>query len=154
GYSVAVRRQDGEVRVIKDALLTVGEKWPAFKLPFLRGVGVLGQALTLGIKALKFSADEAIKEETDKKEAEKTTKVPESDKTSSWLMAGNLVLALGVNILLFVVLPLFLTREVQTRIGFHNSLIFNAVDGVFRVGMFIGFLAVVSRMRDMMRVFQ
>jgi uncharacterized protein YqhQ len=154
GYSVAVRRQDGEVRVIKDALLTVGEKWPAFKLPFLRGVGVLGQALTLGIKALKFSADEAIKEETDKKEAEQTTKAPESDKTSSWLMAGNLVLALGVNILLFVVLPLFLTREVQTRIGFHNSLIFNAVDGVFRVGMFIGFLAVVSRMRDMMRVFQ
>jgi uncharacterized protein YqhQ len=160
GYSVAVRRQDGEVRVIKDALLTVGEKWPAFKLPFLRGVGVLGQALSLGIKALKFSADEAIREEADKKDADKkeaaakAVKAAESDKTSSWLIAGNLVLALGVNILLFVVLPLFLTRVVQTRIGFQNSLLFNAVDGVFRVGMFVGFLAVVSRMRDMMRVFQ
>jgi uncharacterized protein YqhQ len=152
GYSVAVRRQDGDVRVIKDALLTVGEKWPAFKLPFLRGVGVLGQALSLGIKALKFSADEAIREETDKKEAAK--KLAEPEKTSSWLIAGNLVLALGVNILLFVVLPLFLTRVVQTRVGFQNSLLFNLVDGVFRVGMFIGFLAAVSRMRDMMRVFQ
>src|SRR5881296_3519117 len=62
GYSVAVRRQDGDVRVIKDALPTVGEKWKAFKLPILRGVGVLGQALVLGIKALRFSAEEAIAE--------------------------------------------------------------------------------------------
>src|SRR2546423_15619532 len=60
GYSVAVRRQDGTVRVIKDALKTVGEKWKMFKLPVLRGVGVLGQALGLGIKALRFSAEEAI----------------------------------------------------------------------------------------------
>jgi uncharacterized protein YqhQ len=44
GYSVAVRRQDGAIRVIKDVLQTAGEKWPIFKLPFLRGVGVLGQA--------------------------------------------------------------------------------------------------------------
>jgi uncharacterized protein YqhQ len=157
GYSVAVRRQDGGVRVIKDALLTVGEKWPAFKLPFLRGMGVLGQALSLGIKALKFSAEEAIREEGDKRNAvepERIQKAAAPEKTSSWLIAGNLVLALGVNILLFVVLPLFLTRVVQTRIGFQNSLLFNGIDGIFRVGMFIGFLAVVSRMRDMMRVFQ
>src|ERR1051325_5921122 len=68
GYSVAVRRQDGNVRVVKDALLTVGEKWKAFKLPILRGVGVLGQALVLGIKALQFSAEEALAEEGAKNE--------------------------------------------------------------------------------------
>jgi uncharacterized protein YqhQ len=49
GYSVAVRRQDGTIRVIKDVLKTAGEKWRIFKLPLLRGVGVLGQALSLGI---------------------------------------------------------------------------------------------------------
>src|SRR4051812_2249697 len=62
GYSVAVRRQDGTVRVMKDALATLSEKWKIFKVPFLRGIGVLGQALVLGIRALRFSAEEAITE--------------------------------------------------------------------------------------------
>src|SRR5258708_39337368 len=64
GYSVAVRRQDGTVRVMKDPLLAMGEKWKVFKTPIVRGVGVLGQALVLGIKALRFSAEEALAEET------------------------------------------------------------------------------------------
>src|SRR5437867_8305745 len=70
GYSVAVRRQDGTIRVMKDALLTLGEKWKILKTPILRGVGVLGQALVLGIRALRFSAEEALTEEG----APKTTK--------------------------------------------------------------------------------
>ena len=60
GYSVAVRRRDGTYRVVKEVLKTTGEKWKIFKLPIIRGVGVLGQALVLGIKALRFSADEAV----------------------------------------------------------------------------------------------
>src|SRR5437660_10563005 len=63
GYSVAVRRQDGNVRVIREVLKTVSEKWKVFKLPILRGIGVLAQALVLGIKALRFSAEEALAEE-------------------------------------------------------------------------------------------
>src|SRR5205814_4701648 len=63
GYSVAVRRQDGTVRVMKNALLSLGEKWKILKTPILRGVGVLGQALVLGIRALRFSLEEALTEE-------------------------------------------------------------------------------------------
>src|SRR5262252_7636337 len=70
GYSVAVRRQDGTVRVMKDVLLGLGQKWKFFKAPILRGVGVLGQALVLGIRALRFSAEEALAEEAVKKETE------------------------------------------------------------------------------------
>jgi len=150
GYSVAVRRQDGTVRVIKDLLQTVGEKWKLFKLPVLRGVGVLGQALVLGIKALRFSAEEALAED-----AEKDKKpVADPKKTSRWLIAGNLVLALGINVLMFVVLPLFMTRFVQTQTGFESSIAFNAVDGLFRVMVFVTFLFAVSLMNDMRRVFQ
>src|SRR5213079_2312789 len=68
GYSVAVRRQDGTVRVMKDALLALGEKWKIFKTPILRGVGVLAQALVLGVRALRFSAEEALTEEGAKNE--------------------------------------------------------------------------------------
>jgi uncharacterized protein YqhQ len=153
GYSVAVRRQDGGVRVIKDALLSAGEKWRIFKLPLLRGVGVLGQALSLGIKALKFSTEEAMKDVAEQKTGEGAT-ATKPEKTSSLMIAGSVVMALGVNILIFVALPLFLTRFIQTQIGFQSSLLFNGIDGVFRIGVFVAFLGLVSRMRDMNRVFQ
>lgn len=148
GYSVAVRRQDGTVKVMKNALATVGEKWRVFKLPILRGVGVLAQALVLGVRALRFSAEEALTEE-----APKTSKKNAAE-VSSWLIAGNLVLALGINVLLFVALPLFITRFMQTEIGFQSSIVFNAIDGVLRVAVFVTFLYSVSWMKDMNRVFQ
>jgi len=149
GYSVAVRRQDGTIRTMKDALLSLGEKWKLFKTPILRGVGVLGQALVLGIRALRFSAEEALSEEDAKREVSKNPA-----QVSSWLIAGNLVLALGINILLFVGLPLVMTRMVQTRIGFESSILFNGIDGILRVLVFVAFLYTVSWMKDMNRVFQ
>jgi uncharacterized protein YqhQ len=147
GYSVAVRRQDGSVRVIKDVLKTVGEKWPIFKLPVLRGMGVLAQALVLGIRALRFSAEEALAEEASPKKSG-------DEKISSWLIAGNLILALGMNIVLFVALPLLFTRLVQGQLGFESLLLFNGIDGLFRVLVFVTFLYSVSWMKDMNRVFQ
>jgi len=162
GYSVAVRRPDGSVGVVKDVLQTAGEKWRIFKLPIFRGVGVLGQAMVLGIKALRYSAEEALAAEDAKEVAQKKTETSAMGKSestkpspvSSWLIAGNLVLALGVNIVVFFVLPLFLTRYIQTNLGFQSPLLFSTIDGVFRVGMFVGFLLLISRMKDMNRVFQ
>jgi uncharacterized protein YqhQ len=162
GYSVAVRRPDGSVGIIKDVLQTAGEKWRIFKLPIFRGIGVLGQAMVLGIKALRYSAEEALAAEDSKDAAKQkpepvTAFMPASTKpspVSSWLIAGNLVLALGVNIVVFFVLPLFLTRYIQTSLGFQSALLFSSIDGVFRVGMFVSFLLLISRMNDMNRVFQ
>ena len=152
GYSVAVRRQDGTVRVMKDALLGLGQKWKVFKTPIVRGVGVLGQALVLGIRALRFSAEEALTEEAAMKDVHDPKKEP--PRVSSWLIAGNLVLALGINILLFVAAPLLITRLLQTQIGFQSSVLFNGIDGLFRVLVFVTFLYSVSWMKDMNRVFQ
>ena len=162
GYAVAVRRQDGSVRVIKDSLKTAGEKWRIFKLPVFRGVGVLGQALVLGIKALRFSAEEALRDIDASTAAEKAAEKPEQpeqedtkpEKLSSWLIAGNIVLALGVNVTLFIALPLLLTNFLQGRLGFESTLLFNAIDGVFRVATFVLFLLMVSWMKDMRRVFE
>jgi uncharacterized protein YqhQ len=152
GYSVAVRRQDGTIRVMKKALLGLGEKWKVLKAPVLRGVGVIGQALVLGIRSLRFSAEEALTEEGAKKQTE--VKQKDTSQVSSWLIAGNMVLALGVNILLFVALPLVITRLLQAKVGFQSSLLFNGIDGIFRVLVFVLFLYIVSWMKDMNRVFQ
>ena len=162
GYSVAVRRQDGSIRVIKESLKTPAEKHKLFKLPIFRGMGVLGQALVLGIKALRFSAEEAIQDveaseaKTEKAQAPKTEepKATKPEKLSSWLIAGNLVLALGVNIALFFALPLFLTNFLQSRLGFESSLLFSGIDGALRVATFVLFLLMISWMKDMRRVFE
>ena len=157
GYSVAVRRQDGSIRVIKQTLKSPGERRRIFKLPVFRGVGVLGQALVLGIKALRFSAEEAMREErssTESGDEKADTKAADPEKTSSWLIAGSLVLALGVNIAMLIALPLFLTSLVQTWLGFESNLLFNGIDGIFRVATFVSFLLMVSLMKDMRRVFE
>src|SRR5690349_18830504 len=149
GYSVAVRRQDGTVRIMKDVLATLSERWRIFKMPIVRGVGVLAQALVLGIRALRFSAEEALVEDAEQRETK-----TDATKVSSWLIAGNLVLALAVNITMFVALPLFMTRLLQTWTGFESSLLFNGIDGVMRVAVFVIFLSSVSLMKDMKRVFE
>ena len=59
-----------------------------------------------------------------------------------------------MNILLFIALPLLITRLLQTQIGFSSSLVFNGIDGLFRVLVFVIFLYSVSWMKDMNRVFQ
>src|SRR5215468_577231 len=112
GYSVAVRRPDGTVGIKKDALLAPGEKWKIFKMPVLRGIGVLGQALVLGIRSLQFSVEETLTEEKPK-QAEPAAK--SGSEVSSWLIAGSLIPALGINILLFIALPLLITRLVQNQ---------------------------------------
>jgi uncharacterized protein YqhQ len=149
GYSVAVRRQDGTVRVMKDLVLALSQKWKIFKAPIVRGVGVLGQALVLGIRALRFSTEEALAEESVKQDAKS-----DPAQVSSWMIGGSLVLALGINILIFIALPLVITRLIQAQTGFQSSLLFNGIDGLFRVLVFVIFLYSVSLMKDMNRVFQ
>src|SRR5215510_10897926 len=89
-----------------------------------------------------------------KKQIETKDTQKDPGQVSSWLIAGNLVLALGINVLLFVALPLFITRVLQSEIGFQSSILFNGIDGIFRVLVFVGFLYMVSWMKDMNRVFE
>lgn len=154
GYSVAVRRADGTVRTMKAVLKTVGEKWKLFRLPIFRGAGVLGQALVLGIRAVRFSADEAMEETP--KPGTQTGALKSSTKSAvpSWVIAGNLAVALGLNIVLFVVLPLYATRFIEARMGFESQILFNGVDGLLRVLVFLVFLSSMSLMKDMKRVFE
>jgi uncharacterized protein YqhQ len=154
GYSVAVRRQDGSVRVMKDGLLSLAEKWKVFKAPILRGVAVLGQALVLGIRALRFSVEEAITEEEAKQGSAKKDSKSDPSQVSSWLIAGSMIPALAFNIILLVVVPLLLTRFLQARLGFQSSLLFNGIDGLFRVLVFVTFLYTFSLMKDMRRVWE
>ena len=147
-YCVAVRKASGEIVTDEKAIAKVSEKYPIFKYPVLRGLGMLGQAMNLGYRALTFSAKAAMDDGT-AKEGEKPAEI------SSWMMTANLVFSLGFFIFLYKFVPLYLATQlgkvVPTLSGRFAT---NMTDGVIRMVIFLTFLYLLSRMKDIHRVFE
>jgi uncharacterized protein YqhQ len=141
--AIAVRRPSGEIVVKKDEVVPLAERFPIVKLPVVRGSVALFGSLIIGIKALNFSANEAMVEEDG----------GEKEELSSWAMAGTMAVAFGFGILLFFILPLYVTKLLVPFIGSSN-IVFNLVDGVIRVAVFLIYIWSISRMKDIQRVFQ
>lgn len=146
--AVAVRRPNGEIVVKKELAIPLSERFPIVKLPILRGAVALVTSLIIGIKALNFSANEAMTEE----EKEKEGGTGDSE-VSSWALAGTMAVAFGFGICLFFLFPLYLTKLMVPVIG-DNNIVFNLVDGVIRVIVFLLYIWGISRMEDIRRVFQ
>ncbi len=129
-----VRHPDGHLATNTEPLPTIYTGWLR-RAPLLRGVLVLVEALVLGIKSLLYSANVALEEEGE-----------EVSGGMAWLMvAVALLLAVG----LFFMLPLFLTR----LLNINSTLLFNLVDGIIRVVIFIVYLKAMTLIPDIKRVF-
>lgn len=139
--AIAVRRPSGEIVVKKDLVVPLSERFPVVKLPIVRGAVALFSSLVIGIQALNFSANEALAEGEEKEEL------------SPLAMGGTMAVAFGFGILLFFILPLYLTKLLIPIIGSSN-IVFNLVDGVIRVAVFLLYIVSISRMNDIQRVFQ
>ena len=138
--TVAVRRPSGEIAVMKEKLNLLADRWPVFKWPMLRGTVSLFGTLLLGIRALNYSAQEALEEE--------------EEEIGPLAMAGTIAAAFGLAIFLFLLLPLWATRLMETR--FHwvsGQWGFNLVDGVLRLVVFFLYLAAITMAKDVRRIF-
>ena len=174
-YCIAVRKPDGSIVYETKELAKVSDKYPIFKLPMLRGLGTLGQAMSLGIKALQFSANIAMEEEAKAGAAAISTltlnslapgvvtapsPAPEGAavKTkpfSNAMMTGQLILSLGFFIFAYKFVPLWIaTQLAKVWPVLDGRISFNLVDGVIRIAIFLAFLFAMSRMRDIRRVFE
>ncbi len=148
-YCVAVRKPDGSIVTEESALPRVSEKYPMFKYPILRGVGTLGQAMWLGVKALKFSANAALEEENAKESEKKPLEI------SPWTMGLNMLFSFAFFVFLYKFVPLYLTTLLQDRFpAVKNQILFNLTDGSIRIVLFLGFLYMISRWKDIRRVFE
>ena len=146
-YCVAVRRPDGGIAVEEKPISRMSEQYPIFKLPIFRGLGTLGQAMMLGIKALKFSANVALEGEQ--------AALAEAKPVSNKALAANLIFSLVFFIFLYKFVPLYLATTIGNHYpALHGRIAFNAVDGLIRIGIFIAFLTFISRAKDIKRVFQ
>ena len=148
-YCVAVRKLNGQIVTEESPLERLSERRPIFKWPVLRGLGTLGGAMWLGMKALKFSADCAMDDMSG------DTKVREKKALGPGAMAMQIAFSLLFMIGLYKFVPLYLA----TLLGHHfpavsGRLAINAMDGGIRIAIFLGFMYLLSRMKEMHRLFE
>ncbi len=150
-YAVAVRRPSGSIAVTRDFLERPSEKYRWLKYPVLRGLGTLGQALVLGIRALRYSAEQAV--EDPKQPADK--KAEKKPELSNWLLALNLAFSLAFFIFFYKFVPLYLATLLKHHYAVaENIFVFNLADGVIRIVLFLIFLIVLAQWKEIQRVFE
>jgi uncharacterized protein YqhQ len=147
-WAIAVRKPSGNVVSHSEPLerLSEGHKWMGW--PVIRGVVTLGQAMVLGYRALRFSANAALEEIPINEEGKKL-------EFSGWLAALNVLISVGFFIFMYKFLPLLAATELKKlNPVFGDQIIFNLVDGVIRLALFLAFIWGVSLFRDIRRVYE
>ena len=142
---IAVRKPDGSIKTKQETLSSIFFTHSFFKLPFIRGVVNLLDTIIIVMKALNYSANEAL-DDAPLTASKKTN----ASAMNAWHLATTFILALLFSILLFVILPLYLTSLFTDSHGF----IFNLIDGILRIVIFFVYILVISLFPDVRRVFQ
>ena len=149
-YCVAVRKASGEMVTEELPLARMSERYPIFRYPVLRGLGTLYQALKLGGRALRFSANAAL----DNPEFQKPGQTAPKE-MPGWSLALPMVFSVLFFLFTYKFLPLLIvTKLSQLYPALNNRFAFNAVDGAVRLAILLALLYVLSRTKDIRRVFQ
>ncbi len=140
-WAVAVRKPGGEIQVTTGKIEAWARRNRLLRWPVIRGIVALGESLMIGFKALGISADAQMPE-------------AESEKDEiggfAWSMTVFASLALAIG--LFFVIPVGLTSLFRDQLD--SAVLFWLVEGVVRTAIFIGYMVLISRVRDLRRVFE
>lgn len=149
-YAVAVRKPDQEIVVDVQEYHSFCPWKTVRKLPFIRGIFNFVDSLVLGIKTLMFSA--SFFEEEEGEQVEMTVQEAErQEKKEKMLMNLTMVVSFVLAIGIFMVLPYFLSHIVKNFIS--SRWVLTIIEGIIRVLIFLGYIALVSRMEDIQRTF-
>ena len=147
-WGIAVRKPTGEITTHTEPLERLSEKHKWMGWPVVRGVITLGHAMTLGFRALKFSANAALGEAPESLNGKKV-------EFSGWLAAVNVAISVGFFIFMYKFLPLVAATELKkVSPVFGEQVIFNVVDGVIRIALFLLFIWGTSLWKDIRRVYE
>ena len=150
-WGITVRKPSGEMVSHSDVLVRPSDKRKWMGWPIIRGVVTLGYAMMLGFRALKFSANVALEGMTGGADAKPEDKI----EISGWMATVNVIFSLGFFILFYKLLPLLAAtglKHVFPALG--NRVLFNLVDGVIRIALFLLFVWGIARARDIHRVYE
>jgi uncharacterized protein YqhQ len=137
-WAAAVRTPEGGIEVSSEPVVSWAKRHRLLRLPVIRGVIALAESLKIGFRALAFSANAQMEEDEE----------PIGGFTWGLTIAFSLALAIG----LFFVVPVGLTSLIKDQLG--SAVLFWLVEGIVRTAIFIGYLAAISRLPDMRRVFE
>ena len=137
-WAVGVRKPEGEIDVQKFPLVSWTKRHRVLRWPIIRGVVALVESLKIGFNALNIAANAQLGED--------------EEPISGGMWVGTMVVALLFAVGLFFVVPVGLTSLFKDKLG--SAFLFWLVEGVLRTAIFLGYLAVISRLPDLRRVFQ
>src|SRR5213596_3725657 len=141
-WAVAVRTPSGEIAQVSRPIDSAMARHFVFRLPIVRGVMALGESLAIGFRALAISANYAQRQEGEDGEVD--------TELSRGALVFAFLIAIGFAIAVFKVGPALITDQLPIRTGEY----FVVVEGLIRVSMFVGYLALISLLPDLRRVFQ
>lgn len=149
-YSVAVRKPDGEIIVQKDEYHSIVGKWKKLTtIPFIRGIFNFIDSMVLGIKTLTYSA--SFYEEEEEQEKLTEAEALKKEKQEKWLMGGTVAFSVVAAVAIFMVLPYVLSSFLKPLIPSYH--IRTVIEGFVRIGIFILYVLLISRMEDIQRTF-
>ena len=149
-YAVAVRKPDGEIFVQTEEFHSVTGRYKKLTtIPFIRGVFNFIDSMVLGIKTLTFSASFYEEEEEEKEFSEAEQK--KKEKKESLLMAGTVAFSIVAAVAIFMVLPYFLSSLMKPVVPSYH--LRTVIEGFVRFGIFIIYILLISRMKDIQRTF-
>lgn len=140
-YSVAIRKQSGEVDVKLFPIISIVKKYPIAKAPLIRGIVALIENLILGFKSLFYSADKI-----------SIAEGREEVKISGFQMTISIVIALILAIGIFFVLPTYLGKFVYKFIS--NVFLYNLIEGLIRFAILLLYIILVSLLKDIRTLFE
>ncbi|MEN8040188.1 MAG: DUF1385 domain-containing protein [Actinomycetota bacterium] len=137
-WAVAARRPDGVIEAKRNELPRLTSRNPLAKVPFLRGIFVLIEALTLGFSALSWSAEKSGEEEEEIGRKE---------------IILTMIVAIAGALAIFVIGPAFAANWLKDLVG-GGGILFVVLDGILRIGMIVGYIWLIGRSSEIQRVFQ
>jgi uncharacterized protein YqhQ len=141
-WAVAVRNPEGQIELSSESLVPWAKRHRLWRVPVLRGVVALGESLKIGFRALAISANAQMEPDEE----------GEKEEIGGWVWGLTIVLSMALAIGLFFVVPVGLTSLIKDQLG--SPLLFWLVEGVLRTGIFIAYIAAISRLPDLRRVFE
>lgn len=137
-WAVAVRRPDGVIEAKRSALPALSSRSRWARIPFTRGILVLVESLTLGFKALSWSAQKA---------------GDEDDEITKAQVVGTMLVAVVLAVGIFVLAPVF-AAGFLTRFVDDSAFAFVLIDGAIRIALVVGYIWLIGRSKEIQRVFQ
>lgn len=153
-YSVAVRKENGEIEVKKETYKGVGSKCRLFRLPFIRGIFSFVDSLVLGMKSLNYSASlfmEDGEEEEEPGRFEKWLQEKFGDKAQKVIMDLTMVISIILAMGIFMVFPTWVSTLIKPLLG--NGIWMALFEGVLRIAIFIAYVGLISLMPDIKRTY-